>query len=652
MNAWIDDLRLIRIETSQPINHIQLNDLTLTWLKTENGSQFFQTDHDIVIHQTDFMMVNHQQIPLHIGLVTLSELFNQKYQYDGPLGVHYTKSYTDFYLFTPVARDVLLVVDGKTYETSYRDGVRHVRVNGDLEGQTYFYRVRLQEIWHDVKDPYAHAQGLLGNYIIDWEKTTLIDPSPIKLQHHVDAVIYEGHVRDMTVDLDVKNKGTFNGLLEQSKQLGMRVIDYVKSLGMTHLQLLPVYDFEHVNEINKSERYNWGYNPSQYFSLEGWYAVNPKDPYDRINAFKTLINEAHNIGLGINMDVVYNHVYNHETFPYDYLVPGYFYRHDKHHEMTNSSYCGNDLETRHYMVRRLIKDSLMHWVKNFQIDGFRFDLMGLIDIQTMKEIEVALKAIHPSIMLYGEGWNMQTAMKPEECANQLNQHQLHAYAQFNDFFRNTLKGELNTAQRGYTMGNQHLIEQAMKALTGSPHMFDSPNQSINYVECHDNLTYYDAAMLKHIDENKRFIYADLAMHMITISQGVPFYHAGQEFYRTKQGVENSFESPDDINHIKWKSQQENVKQLKKLLDIRKTYDLYRQTSYQDCLVQTKVVNQTIIYELENDQEKLIHYIKNDFNDETLSLVEGKLIFSSTHVQLNDQNINVKQPGIFIIYVKK
>ena len=652
MNVFIDELKLIRIESEQFIYDISAGDLAISWVKNEGINQYFKTDKDIEIYQIETIQINHQSFPLQIGLVTLTDAFDEKYRYDGPLGVFYTESHTDFYVFTPVAREVKLVISNKTYDMDYQDGVRHTRVMGNLEGKRYYYRVRLQDKWYNVSDPYANAQGMAGNYIINWKNTIQSPASPIKLKKYVDAVIYEAHVRDMTVSLDVPFKGTFNGLFSHSDRLGMRPIDYVKQLGITHMQLLPVYDFELVDEINKDKRYNWGYNPSQYFSLEGWYSINPQDPYDRIDAFKTLINLAHEIGLGINMDVVYNHVFNNHTFPYDYLVPGYFYRHDAQHKMTNSSFCGNDLETRHYMVRRLIKDSLVHWTKEFKIDGFRFDLMGLMDIQTMKDIESALKAINKDIMLYGEGWNMDNAMKPNERANQHNQSKFSSYAHFNDFFRNTLKGELHGPQVGYTMGNDKLMKRAMQALIGSPHRFESPNQSINYVECHDNMTYYDAALSKGFQITDLKIAADLAMHMIAIAQGIPFYHAGQEFYRTKKGVENSFESSDDVNQIIWRLNEQSVKQLTKLLKIRKRFALYRQAAYDQSKVSIKKHGKLIVYTLEDQKHILIHYVKNYFDLEKLPMNEGELIFPSQKALTEAHSIYVDQPGIYIVHIKK
>ena len=240
------------------------------------------------------------------------------------------------------------------------------------------------------------------------------------------------------------------------------------------------------------------------------------------------------IEAGIIMDVVYNHVYDHLTFPYDEIVPGYFYRHTHEFHMTHACYLDNDVETRNYMVRKLIIDSLIHFVKVYQIDGFRFDLMGLLDVETMLEIDKELKKINPYIMLYGEGWNMPNEVPVKHRSNQNNQALFPNIGHFNDSYRNIMKGELHGPGLGYTMGNNHHEIKAMDAIIGSPQMFISPNQSLNYVECHDNMTYYDKMLLNCGYENPEYkVCQDFANHLIAISNGVPFYHAGQEFYRSR-----------------------------------------------------------------------------------------------------------------------
>jgi len=653
MKAYIEQLDMIKIESKTMINDVSLNGYTLTFSSKENDSYYYKTNKDIDLHVDHYIHINQQPYRLKIGFVTITEAFDQKYRYDGPLGYQYTKSNTSFYLFSPVAKQVQVKVDGKLYDMQYDCPIWHVKIPGDLEHAIYQYRIRIEDEFKDVNDPYANAATTKGNVIIDWHKTYQMKYQGIHLDKYVDAVIYEGHVRDMTITLDVENPGTFDALIEENHVLNQSVISYVKQLGATHLQLLPIYDFELVDEWHKNASYNWGYNPSQYFVLEGWYSKNPDDPYDRINSLKKVIDEAHRIGLGINMDVVYNHVFNHHTFPYDHIVPHYFYRHDEKMEMTNGSFCGNEIETRRYMVRKLIVDSLIHFATNYLMDGFRFDLMGLIDIDTMNQIQKKLRKINPKIMLYGEGWHMDSVL-PDQKRSSMNNHQdILAYAHFNDSFRNTIKGKLNTTEIGYAFGSTKDKELVGKLLQGSYHMFNHPNQTINYVECHDNLTFYDRMLLnfnKHTDD--LFVYQDFVNHLIAISQGIPFYHAGQEFYRSKQGVENSYESPDEINKINWKPHLKSIDKLKEILKIRKTYDLYRLNTYNHHDVYVEIKNDMIVYILENDKYKLIHYIHNQFKDITIDHLQGEIIFNSQPYKLNNNQLTLSKPGIYISYVQK
>ncbi len=652
MNIFIDGFKLIRIESNEYIHEIKMNNHEISWQKNDGNSQFFTTKEDIKLHLDDVIEINGKSYPLQIGIVTLTPEFEKRFRYDGPLGAIYDKDHTDFYLFSPVAKQVFVEIEEKRYEMTYQEPIWHVKVEGDLHNKLYIYDIKLVDEFKKVKDPYTKAASSKGSHVFDFNQSIKLDKTPIKVKNYVDAVIYEGHVRDMSIALDVKHKGLFEGLLEDSKILGSNVLKYIKNLGMTHLQLLPVYDFDDVYDENKHLKYNWGYNPSLYFSVEGWFSKDPSDPLDRINGLKKIVDHAHHLKLGINMDVVYNHVFDHKTFPYDDIVPGYFYRHDKNFKMTNGSYCGNDVESRNYMVRKLIIDSLVHFVSEYKIDGFRFDLMGLLDLDTMLEIESTLKKINPYIMLYGEGWNMQTEVKPKLRSNMHNQKAFPSYAHFNDFYRNTMKGELHGEGLGYTMGNHHLSQKAMHAIIGSPDMFETPNQSINYVECHDNLTFYDKMVLSHGFELPDFkIAQDFANHLIAISQGIPFYHAGQEFYRTKKGVENSYNSPDDINQIIWRVREDSVQKLKALLKLRKKFKLYRQTTYKDNVTIIKD-KKLIVYRLEDEKNILIHYIKNYYELEKLPLAEGKLIFPSQKAISESHAIYVDQPGIYIVHIKK
>ena len=652
MRAFIDDLNLIRIESDLYIDQISIQDKALTFKYSEGFFQYFESEKELDLHLTDQIYINSQPYPLEIGLVTLKDAFDKKYRYDGELGAIYSPTETTFRLFTPVAKEVFLVIDDIYHPMDYDMPIYHLTLKGNYANKAYHYHLRLVDQFKDVKDPYAVGATINDNIIIDWSETLTLDKTPIKLKNYVDAVIYEGHIRDMSIGLDVPSSGLFEGIIEESNYLKQSVLSYIKKLGMTHLQLLPVFDFEGVDDLDKEKAYNWGYNPSQYFCVDGWYSKYPNNPYDRINSFKKVIKEAHNKGLGIVMDVVFNHVYQYKTFPYDDLVPGYFYRHDKNYQMTDAAYVGNDVETRRYMVRKLIIDNLVHWTNKYQIDGFRFDLMGLLDIDTMLMIEAALKKINPSIMLYGEGWNMPSEVTSKKRSNMSNQAQFTGYAHFNDTFRNVIKGELHGPGMGYATGNKALLNKAMPLLLGSPDLFTSPNQSINYVECHDNLTFYDKMLLSCGFQNPDFKYAqDFANHLIAIAQGIPFYHAGQEFYRSKKGVENAYNCPDEINKIHWSIHQESIKKLRKLLSIRKKYKLYRQTTYSK-QAHISRADDLMIYTLENDKMIIKHYIKSHYGLQKLALEDGKLIFPSQYALAEDQFIVVDQPGIYIIFHKK
>ncbi|MFP4187649.1 MAG: alpha-amylase family glycosyl hydrolase, partial [Acholeplasmataceae bacterium] len=554
MRAFIDDFRMIRVESADPIDRIEVPGYTLSFSERKGIDHYYVTDRNIALNRTDRLRINGKDYPLEIGYVTLRESFEARFRYDGPLGYVYHRTHTDFYLFTPVAKEVRLNLGDATYPMAYSEPVYHLSVPGDHAGKPYDYDVRISDAFHRVRDPYANAYGKGDrNYVIDLSLTHSLERRPVALERYTDAIIYEGHVRDLTIDLDVRSKGLFRGLIEPSERLGCSVIEYVRDLGATHLQLLPISDFFGVDENDKSASYNWGYNPRQFFVLQGWFADDTEDPYARINEFKELVDRAHALGLGINMDVVFNHVYQRALYPYDYLVPGYFFRHDRSGRQTDASACGNDIETRNYMVRRLIVDNLAYWAENYRIDGFRFDLMGLLDVDTMRAIEERLRRINPAIMLYGEGWNMETEVPADQRSNMANHRLLPDFAFFNDFFRDTLKGPLHAAKPGFATGHLSEASRVKKALDGSPHLLSSPAQSINYVECHDNMTFYDQ-MLRYLprDDASLYRYQDFANHLVVIASGIPFFHAGQEFYRSKKSVENSYRSPDEINRIAWK----------------------------------------------------------------------------------------------------
>jgi len=395
-----------------------------------------------------------------------------------------------------------------------------------------------------------------------------------------------------------------------------------------------------VDAYNKDDHYNWGYNPQQYFTLTGWYSANPNNYYERINEFKEVIDYAHSIGLAVTLDVVYNHVYQRGLFPYDKLVPGYFYRHDKNFKATNASLVGNEIETRNYMVRKLIVDSLVYLTDTFKLDGFRFDLMGLMDIETMLEIEDKLKELNPQIALYGEGWNIVTEVKEELRSNMRNNEYFPYYGHFNDYYRDVLRGSQHHMSKGFLAGARDRLFDVLMALKGSSNIFFDPNQSLNFIECHDNYTYHDFLVLTNTPLEEMKYYLDFANHFIAISKGIAFYHAGQELYRTKKLVRDSYNKDDTYNGIKWNIPS-SLYNLKKILEIRKKY-----FNKDDEILATKFVRNLILYEVVNKDVHLKIYIKNDFKHNKIK-EEYKNIFASQEITHKLNIYEFSKPGIYI-----
>jgi pullulanase len=638
MLAFIDDLNIIRVEFDGFIESITCQNKPLQWISTEGLFHWFKSEDYLPLQEVEEVIINQVKVPLKMGKVTLSKAFEALYRYDGPLGAIYTKDYTDFYVFSPVAKEIKLILNQTVYPMVGDGTIYYVRVLGDQAYQPYYYEVRLEQKFKKVQDPYLKQTNTIDGIVMPNLEVLKAHPSPINMEDSLEAIIYEGHVRDMTIELDVPHKGLFLGLTEYSDVLGSSVIEYIKELGMTHLQLLPVFDFEGVDPVYKDRFYNWGYNPKHFFAVQPWFSSQPTDANTTQFDFIQVINDAHEKGLGIIMDVVYNHVFDHHTYPYDHLVPGYFYRHDLNQHRTNSSYCGNDIETRNYMVRRLIIDSLKHFVEVYQIDGFRFDLMGLIDVDTMNHIQKALRQIKPNILLYGEGWHMDGALKDEERASYMNYDKMPGIAHFNDDFRNTLKGELHQKGLGFGNGNQQLKEHAKAVLLGSSHRFNSPYYSLNYVECHDNLTFYDKMLLDGVETKHLKTYQMFTNALIALSKGMIFYHAGQESFRTKQGVENSYKSPDAINHIEYVIGN-HLEVFKRFIHFRKKtlHDEFHLKDHPHGFVLTYYHEESVYHA----------FVKSTFDPYAFHLKSCKLIVGTSAVTKEPQSMTMTDVGVYI-----
>ena len=565
--------------------------------------------------------------PLEIGLYVRSEEFNKEFFYDGDdLGSTYNKKYTIFKVWTPIASEVFVKLD-KVYKMEKQaKGVWYAKIKGNFDGAPYTYLVNINGNWSEAVDPYAYSSTPNGeaSVVINLNKCdiNLEKQNLSPLNNNVDAIIYEMHVRDFSVDSygELKNKGKFLAFTEENtktKNGNKTGLDYIKDLGITHLQLLPIYDFGSVDELNQFDYYNWGYDPVQYNVPEGSYASNVSDPYSRIIDCKKMVAAIHKKGLRVVMDVVYNHMFGIEITSFHKLMPYYYFRYGENGEISNGSFCGNDFDSLMPMAGKYIVDSIKRWTEFYGIDGFRFDLMGIIDYKTMNKLFDEAKKIEPSMIIYGEGWNMPSLIDLELKAAQYNNKKMPNIGHFNDRFRDNIKGATDhneVKKKGYATGDITNIEVTKDVIMGTSlevsydYCYMTPNQVINYVECHDNHTTWDKMCASNADETKeeRKLRQKLMISMVLLSQGVPFLHAGSEFCRTKKMEHNSYISSDEINKFDYALMEENVElvnYVKNLINFRRNNKIFRLTSKDEIqkLVKTS-----------SDEAGLITYTLGDY----------------------------------------
>lgn len=529
------------------------------------------------------------KVPLKYRYVVRTDVFDELFYYAGDdLGVTYHESHSIFKVWTPVSSRVILDVEGQLYEMKREDkGVFEVSVKGDLAGKSYTYLLNISSEWRQTTDPYALSStpNHQKSVVLDTRKLDIsLNKDMLKdIKQKTDAVVYELHVRDFSSKQSsgIKAQGKFLGLTEEgtvNDRGDATGLDYLLSLGFTHLQLLPIYDFGSVDELNPKAMYNWGYDPMQYNVPEGSYASDVNDPYSRVVDLKKMIAVLHSKGLRVVMDVVYNHMFDRFTSAFENLVPFYYFRLGEEGMVSNGSYCGNDFDSTRAMGRKYILDSIKLWMTEYGIDGFRFDLMGILDVQTMNQVADLVESIDPNGMVYGEGWNMPTLLEDQDKATMMNQEHLPKIGHFNDLFRDTIKGGSMEDQahiKGVALGQLKQWHQVPNLLLGSPKkdkeaFFTAPWKSINYVECHDNQTVYDKMMTCEVEEIESRQKLMIAMTMFSL--GIPFIHAGQEFCRTKQGDHNSYMSSDTINGLDWNRMSEHeemVSFLKDAIAVRK-----------------------------------------------------------------------------------
>jgi len=547
--------------------------------------------------------------------------FDEYPTYNGELGVFYDNDKTLFKAWAPSAQEVRVSIyneglGGEAIEVKNmyytEQGVWELEIEKDLKGKFYTFQTKIKNEWqNEVPGEYAKAVGVNGlrGAIIDMAQTNPEgwenDKKPA-LKNFTDIILYELHVRDISTrdNSGIKNVGKFLGLVEEgtkSPKGESTGIDHIKELGITHVHILPAFDFRSIDET-KNEGFNWGYDPQNYNVPEGSYSTDPYNPAARIKEFKQMVQGFHKNGIRVIMDVVYNHVGSTDENSFDQMVPGYYFRQNPDGTFSNASGCGNETASERAMMRRYMIESVKYWATEYHVDGFRFDLMGVHDIETMNQLSEALHKIDPTIFIYGEGWTAGGSPLPDALkAIKHNTPQLKNIAAFSDDMRDGIKGHWSgETEKGFVAGKDSLRESIKFGIVAStlhPEVHydwvnysknfwaNKPSQTINYVSCHDNHTLWDKLKVSnpHAEYNELKKMHMLANGIILTSQGVPFLHAGVELQRTKLGEHNTYNMPDSINQINWDWKTENkalFEYYKSLVALRKNHPAFRMPTTQ------------------------------------------------------------------------
>lgn len=546
---------------------------------------------------------------------------------------------------TPI--DTLMMTKGD-------NGVWRVSVAQQLYGKFYTFSIEYNGKWLDeTPGVWAKAVGTNGRRaaIIDFSTTNPegwdADKGP-EVKAITDVIIYEMHHRDFSVhpSSGIVNKGKFIALTEQGTRslLGDKTgIDHLKELGVTHIHILPSYDYNSVDETQlPSNQYNWGYDPYNYNAPEGSYSTNPADPSVRVREMKEMVKALHDAGIGVIMDVVYNHTANNDDSNFSLTAPGYYYRYRADGSYSDASGCGNETASDHQQMRNYIVNSIKYWMTEYHIDGFRFDLMAIHDTETMNEVIAAAKAINPNVFIYGEGWTAGDSPLPmERRALKENVSMMPGIAVFSDDIRDAIKGHYSNAlDCGFATGkpgNEETVKIGIVASTAHPQVNYAlgnnskfayalaPTQIINYVSCHDDLTLTDKLRksMPGASEEDLMRAARLAQTIVFTSQGTPFMFAGEEIFRDKKGVHNSYKSPDSINAIDWSLKNQNAEQFNyycELIKLRKTHPAFRMTTAEQ-------VARHIVFDKVNIPNLISYSIKDNANGDEWK--EIKLVFNGS-----------------------
>ena len=619
--------------------------------------------------------------------------FNNYPTYEGEdLELSVNSSGTHWRLWSPEAQEAIVNIydSGKGGQpvkalpmTFHKDnGTWTASVPQQLYGKFYTFKIKFNGKWLDESPGvWAKAVGVNGKRaaIIDFAKTNPEgwenDKGP-QVENFSDVIVYEMHHRDMSMhpSSGITNKGKFLALTETgtTSPSGEKTgIDHLKELGITHVHLLPSYDYNSVDEANLQENvYNWGYDPQNYNAPEGSYSTNPDNPAVRVAEMKEMIKTLHDNGIGVIMDVVYNHTAENDGSNFSLTAPGYYYRHREDGSYSDASGCGNETASDLQQMQDYIVNSVKHWANEYHIDGFRFDLMAIHDTETMNRVANELKEINPSIFVYGEGWTAgDSPLLPERRALKENVSKMENIAVFSDDLRDAVKGHYTDASdRGFATGKPGLEETVkIGIVAATPHpqvdyskgnnskfaYASSPEMIVNYVSCHDDLCLTDKLhhSMQGEPEENMLEAAKLAQTIVFTSQGTPFMFAGEEVFRDKKGVHNSYNRPDSINAIDWENKSKYRDQFdyyKGLISLRKNHPAFRMSSAEDIaknLVFDKIDSSKtpnlISYSLKNhangDNWKEIKVVFNGASEpQTVNIPKGKWMIVAQDGKINPE----------------
>ena len=590
---------------------------------------------------------------------------------------------THFKLWSPKAQQVKvnLYNDGRTGEAfktlnmthDTSTGIWAASINEPLFGKFYTFQVMFDGKWlNETPGVWAKAVGVNGRRaaIINLDDTDPEgwnnDRGPI-VNNFSDVIIYEMHHRDMTIhpNSGIANKGKFiayteNGVCSLNGE--PTGIEHLKQLGITHIHILPSYDYNSVDETQlPANVYNWGYDPMNYNVPEGSYSTNPSVPEVRIREMKEMIKAFHDAGIGVILDVVYNHTAENDGSNFNLTAPGYYHRHWDNGNYSDASGCGNETASDRQQMRNYIINSTKYWVEEYHIDGFRFDLMAIHDIETMNQVAAELKKINPSVFVYGEGWTCgDSPLKVEKRALKEHVSQMNGIAVFSDDLRDAVKGHYSRAtDQGFASGrpgSEETVKIGIVAATAHPQIdytkgenskfpyAQSPQMIVNYVSCHDDLCLTDKLRLSmpNATDDERLAVAKLAQTIVFTSQGTPFMFCGEEIFRDKKGIHNTYNQPDSVNAIDWNQKaqyKEHFNYYCNLIALRKAHPAFRMTTAE------QIAKHLVFDKIDSDkQPNLISYslIDNANGDEWKEI---KVIFNGA---TNAQELKIKKGDWTII----